>query len=92
MEPPKVKPGKAVASEERYRASFRAAVLEHLGKTPERAAWCDAALDILWEYDGMSPYSVAAIAWRKGYRALHERALADDRRLTDLAKAAKVSE
>ncbi len=78
----------ARAGEERYRTSLRDAVMPHLGKTPEQAAWCEAALESLWEYGEMSPLWAAMLAWRRGETDLQEKALADDARLTALAEAA----
>ncbi len=89
---PKVGPGIARAAEERYRTSVRDAMLEHLGKTPEQAAWCEAALDVLWEYGGVSPFRVAANALHRGNLELYEHALADDARLHRLAEATKAAE
>jgi len=83
--------GNARATEERYRTSVREAVLDHLGTTPESAAWCEAALDTLWEYGGISPFMVAANALHRGDRKLYEHALADDVRLRELAEAAKAA-
>lgn len=92
MASPKVSIENARASEERYRTSIREAVLGSLGTTPERILWCEAALEILWEYGELSPFEVAAGAWRSGNQDLYERALADDARLTALAEAAKAAE
>ena len=82
--------GNAQMSEERYRASFSETVLEHLGTTPEMKAWCEAELEALWIYDELSPFEVAARAWRRGNKRLYEQALSDDARLTELAKAAGI--
>ena len=88
MASPKASIGNAQAGEERYRMSIREAVLEHLGKTPEGVAWCEAALESLWEYGERSPFQVAADAWHSGNRELHKKARTDDARLAALAKAA----
>ena len=87
MAPLKTSPGNARASEERYRASVRGAVMDHLGTTPERAALCESALEVLWEYGGLSPFEVAAEAWWTGDRDLYEQAVADEARLDALARA-----
>jgi len=92
MTPPAVQSGNARATERRYRSSVRNALMAHLGKTPEEATWCVAALEVLWEYGGVSPFRIAANARHKGNQELYRRALADDARLTALAKAAKASE
>jgi len=88
MDFPRVKAGEARASEERYRASVQDAAMERLGTTPERTAYFEAALDILWEYGDLAPYRVAADALRSGNRNLYERARAADARVTALANAA----
>lgn len=88
MAAPGVTIGSARAGEERRRTGFAGAMLDHLGRTPEQAAWCEAATEALWEYDGMSPLRAAALGWRRGNRELNERARADDARLTRLAEAA----
>ncbi len=92
MASPAVTPGRARAAEESYRRSFRDAVMPHLGTTPAKAAYLEAALDILWEYDGLSPYEMAVNAWNSGNRELYESALADDRRLAELAAAVRSGE
>ena len=81
----------ARASEERYRSSFGEAVMAQLSDTPEEAAWCEAALEALWEYDGESPFRAAVHARRSGRKRLYERALADDARISALAKAANAA-
>ena len=83
--------GNARATEERYRASLRDVVMEHLGTTPEKAAWCEAELDVLWEYGELSPFEMAVNAWNSGNPKLYEHALADDARLTALAEKARAS-
>ena len=83
--------GNARASEERYRTSLREVMMEHLGTTPERIAWCEAELDVLWEYGELSPFRFAAEIGRSGNHALYEQALADDARLTALAEKARAS-
>ena len=92
MASPAVSPARALAAEESYRQSIRDAVMPHLGTTPEKAAYIEAALDILWEYDELSPYEMAVNAWNSDNRELYESALADDHRLTELAAAIKSGE
>ena len=87
----KASTGNARASEERYRTSLRDMVMEHLGTTPEKAAWCEAELDVLWEYGELSPFRFAAEIGHSGNRELYEQALADDARLTALAEKARAS-
>ena len=81
--------GTARTGEEEYRTAFRDAVIPHLGTTPERAEWCGAAIESLWEYGERSPLLTAMAAWRRGDAELCERALADDARLHALAEAAR---
>ena len=88
----KASAGNARAGEERYRTSIREAVMEHLGTTLERVAWCEAALDVLWEYDELAPFEVAMNAWCRGDREIYEEASADDARLDALAAAAWAAE
>lgn len=89
MASPAARPRNARAGEESYRKSIRDAVMLHLGTTPAKAAYCEAALGSLWEYGELSPYDMAVSAWNSGNRELYESALADDDRLTELAEEAK---
>jgi len=72
----------ARASEERCRTSIRDAVQGVLGTTPERRAWVDASLDVMFELDGMTPFEAAMKAWKRGDRNMFDRALAIERRLS----------
>ncbi len=83
---------RARAAEESYRKSIHGAVMPHLGTTPEKATYLEAALDILWEYDELSPFEMAVNAWNSGNRDLYESALADDHRLTELAASIRSGE
>ncbi len=71
----------ARASEERCRTSIRDAVQGVLGTTPERKAWVNASLDVMFELDGMTPFGAAMKAWKRGNRKMFNRALAIERRL-----------
>ena len=85
-------PKRARETELRFQTSVHDAVMNVLGTTPEKAALCEAMLEIDRVYGDTPPYMVAIDALSGGDKDLYEAAMADVNRITTLKNAAKKKE